>query len=162
MCETIKHSCDEKKESDPVDAERFEEYYRNYVVPNLGNYEKGEANSVVVMDNCSVHMGEVERMTYEAGAILLYSAPYSPELNPIEYMFGEWKKFLARYHHEFTIDWRHIHDLGLASITPEMGLAFFRNTTLVDLVKDHPLLKNSDDDEEEMLMLCLVAAYACK
>jgi hypothetical protein len=40
---------------------------------------------IVVMDNLSVHKSKrVERLIEQAGATLLFLAPYSPDFNPIE------------------------------------------------------------------------------
>ena len=56
----------------------------------LGNYERGEPRSVVMMDNALTHMGdEIEAAITAAGAILIYGAPFSPHLNPIELYFSQ-------------------------------------------------------------------------
>ena len=58
----------------------------------LGNYDRGEARSVVLMDNASTHMSdEIEKAIESTGAILIYGAPFSPHLNPIELYFGIYK-----------------------------------------------------------------------
>jgi transposase len=96
----------------------------------------------VLIDNCSVHNDDLEtvRTLIEGrGAILIYTAPYSPELIPIEYMFKTWKDYLKRHHIEFGRDWHKVHMDALRSITPQMGLNFFKNTTLVELVEHHPM-----------------------
>jgi transposase len=44
--------------------------------------------SVVVMDNASFHHSDtIERLFVDAGVVLLYLPPYSPDLNPIEEFF---------------------------------------------------------------------------
>jgi hypothetical protein len=41
--------------------------------------------SVLVMDNCSIHhIQEVKDILVQAGILLLYLPPYSPDLNPAE------------------------------------------------------------------------------
>ena len=57
------------------------------LVPTLGNYALGEPRSVVIMDNATIHAG-VRDLIEGAGAKLIYLSAYSPELNPIELMFG--------------------------------------------------------------------------
>jgi len=48
--------------------------------------------SVVVMDNATFHKGSaMKRMIEEAGHILLYLPPYSPDLNPIENKWAQAK-----------------------------------------------------------------------
>lgn len=40
---------------------------------------------------------ELEEAVHECGAILLYLPPYSPQLNPIEALFGQLKRWIQRY-----------------------------------------------------------------
>lgn len=52
-------------------------------------------NSVVIIDNCSVHhVSGVESMITSMGALVNYLPPYSPDLNPIEECFSEVKACL--------------------------------------------------------------------
>jgi transposase len=54
-----------------------------------------EPNSAVIMDNCSIHIDpRIVKLIEDAGAIIIYSAPYCPEIIPIEYMFNQWKAYL--------------------------------------------------------------------
>lgn len=54
-------------------------------VPLLGNFDRNEPNSVVVMDNARVHDVDAIRDIIEGvGAMLVMLPPYSPDLNPIE------------------------------------------------------------------------------
>lgn len=56
-----------------------------------------QPKSVLVMDNASFHRtARVEEMCAEAGVILMYLPPYSPDLNPIEEFFAELKAFIRR------------------------------------------------------------------
>jgi transposase len=57
-------------------------------VPVLGRFEDDEPRSIHMMDNPSIHISERVKQLIEeaAGAILLYTAPYSPYLNPIEFV----------------------------------------------------------------------------
>ena len=48
-------------------------------------------NVVFVMDNASIHKKEVEELAETYGCKVLFNAPYSPECNPIEMVFGIWK-----------------------------------------------------------------------
>ena len=90
-CDTVMHAYFEKDQMPPVDSDRFFQYVTDYLVPNLGNFDNKEPHSVVVMDNCSIHIDpRVDKAIRDAGAIIVYSAPYSPELIPIESMFHSW------------------------------------------------------------------------
>ena len=83
--------------SKTVDTERFIEWVENRLLPVLGRYEKGEARSVVILDNASIHHDdEIVDLIESTGARVIYTAPYSPDLNPIEFMFGQYKKGLQR------------------------------------------------------------------
>jgi transposase len=159
MCDVIMHEVDEKKEISGCNTESFLEHMQTKVVPFLGNYSRGERHSVVVMDNCSIHMTEeVERLIRDAGAILIYSAPYAPDLIPIEAMFSQWKAYLRRYATEFASNWRMVHDMALASITEEDGLNYFKRTTLVELVENHPIFKRAELEIQATAAFVVVAA----
>jgi len=142
-CDYVMHMTKEKEEQKPVDTERFVEYIRNKLVPVLGNYSRREPRSVVIMDNCSIHLDSRVRQLIEAtGAILLYSAPYSPELIPIEYMFSQ----CYYYYADFNNLWYQVHHLALSSITRLQGLNYFRNTTLTELVENMDEINNDSSD----------------
>lgn len=67
----------------------FEAFIAQKLVPKLW---KG---ACVVMDNCSVHLGESVRQLIEtAGAKLIYLPPYSPDFSPIENCWSKLKSIL--------------------------------------------------------------------
>ena len=50
-----------------------------------------------MLDNLSVHHSPVARQAYNAmGLMTIFTAPYSPQLNAIEYFFHEFKSALSR------------------------------------------------------------------
>ena len=62
-----------------VDGLTFEAFIAQKLVPKLW---KG---ACVILDNCTIHLGEdVEAMIKAAGARLIYLPPYSPDFSPIE------------------------------------------------------------------------------
>ena len=74
---------------------------RNYTCPVLGDYLHREAQSVVLMDNDSTNMSdEIEEAIQDAGAVLVYSPPYSLHLNPIENFFVCIKNVAKRVTHD--------------------------------------------------------------
>lgn len=112
-----------------VDTSRFENYLENVVKPVLGNYENGEPNSVVLMDNATIHLSErTEEIINDAGAILLLTAPYSPHLNPIEYFFSTYKASLKKCSYERSegTTWFDVHWKSLQSVTPEASRKTFQ------------------------------------
>lgn len=151
MCEIIDRNDleDEEQEVDltaqtpkGVNSARFKRYVIERVIPRLGNFLLKEKHSVVIWDNCSIHMDpELERLIRQAGAILIYSAPYACELIPIEFMFNSYKSYLKRHSRQLHWDFNYIHASALNHLTPTAGLNLFRKTTLTELVDDHPLLQ---------------------
>ena len=121
----------------------------------LGNYERGEPHSVTVLDYCSIHTSaRVKQLIEATGAVIVYSAPCCPEVIPIENMFHQWKAYLKRYKSSFEEDWCLVHHHTLASITPQQGLYYSRNTTLVDLVDYHPLSESYQKKQRSHIISC--------
>jgi len=78
-CDVVLHQYKEKEDHKPVDTERFVVYVETKLVPELGNFLNCEPHSVVIMDNCSIHLDpRVAAFIEAAGAIIVYSAPYYP------------------------------------------------------------------------------------
>ena len=77
-----------------TDAEMFECFIET-LLPYCGKWP--EPKSVLVMDNASFHHSErMQQMCDDAGVVLLYLPPYSPDLNPIEEFFGELKTYIRQ------------------------------------------------------------------
>jgi transposase len=128
-CQIVERERD-KNDRDPergtVDSDRFEDYILTHVVPVLGNWYRAEPRSVVIMDNASIHGSDRVRDLIEgAGAKLIYTAPYSPDLNPIEFMFSVYKAALQRFTHG-GYDWQIANELALEEMTPTKAHNFFR------------------------------------
>ena len=51
----------------------------------------GNTNVLFIMDNAPIRKNEIEQLAEESGHKVLFNAPYSPECNPIELVFGFWK-----------------------------------------------------------------------
>ncbi|CAI0651133.1 unnamed protein product, partial [Colletotrichum noveboracense] len=78
-----------------TDAEAFE-HFIEALLPHCGRFP--EPKSVLVMDNASIHhTAKIRQMCDDAGVVLLYLPPYSPDLNPIEEFFAELKSFIKRH-----------------------------------------------------------------
>jgi transposase len=74
---------EELLENVTVNRERFVGWISDKLLPLLNE------RSVVVMDNASWHKGgRVKELIEGAQAKLLYLPPYSPDLNPIEQIWG--------------------------------------------------------------------------
>jgi hypothetical protein len=157
MCDVVpskRSSRDKCPYRGTVDTDRFKLYLREMVIPHLGNYVRGEPHSVVVFDNAPVHThSTIREMIEQAGARLIMCAPYSPDLNPIEPTFHQYKSYLRRHWHAGA-DPGQLHLDALLSISPNNMLAYYRS---VDCILN---LAPSDEDTSlcSTAALCVVAA----
>ena len=52
---------------------------------------------IFLMHNASIHnRDDLKYLCHEANQIILFNAPYTPDFNPIEMCFAEWKKVFKR------------------------------------------------------------------
>jgi hypothetical protein len=52
------------------------------ILPILGNFEKGEPTSIVILDSASIHMDyEIVSLIQSKGGYILYTAVFSPDNN---------------------------------------------------------------------------------
>ena len=66
--------------------------------PYCGSFSRIKPLSVMICDNASVYHGsELVRISHDAGILLKYFPPYSPDLNPVETMFSALKVWIKRY-----------------------------------------------------------------
>ena len=69
--------------------------FRAFIVKLLRWFDEahGREQGVFYMDNAPVHRPtELNRLITQAQHILMFAPPYSAEMNPIEFMFGIWKR----------------------------------------------------------------------
>ena len=127
-CEIVQRSsgdADTDETHGTVDADRFVSYVENILVPCLGRHDLLEPRSVVVLDNATLHDDDrVVRLIEAAGARIIYTAPYSPDLNPIERAFHQYKATLKRW--TKTFGRHHAHVLGLKSVTSANMMNYYR------------------------------------
>ena len=58
-------------------------------------FDGTSTKSIAILDNCSIHhVSEVKKEFEDAGILLLFLPPYSPDLNPIEQAFSYVKYYL--------------------------------------------------------------------
>jgi len=78
-----------------VNADRFEEFVEKSLLPHLCPFNGINLQSVVVMDNCSIHHVErVVELIESTGALVIFLPPYSPDFNPVEEAFAKVKAYL--------------------------------------------------------------------
>lgn len=74
-----------------TDTKLFNQWLEEHLCPNLrrGQY--------VILDNASFHKSALTKEIIEkAGCHLLYLPPYSPDLNPIEHCWANFKNYLRK------------------------------------------------------------------
>ena len=105
----------------------FEDWVEYNLCPILGDYSKGQARSVVLMDNALTHMSQkVINMIEAKGAQILFAAPFSPDLNPIEHYFSVYKRYLKKHNDDMISNWEKVHHEALGSVDRDMGIKYFR------------------------------------
>jgi hypothetical protein len=94
----------------------------------LGNFEKGEPRSIVITDNASIHMAEeIVSLIQSKGAYLLYTAAFSPDVNPIEKMFVIYKACVKRNQALMASNSCYdLHVFALGTVTPDIALSEFK------------------------------------
>mmetsp|Transcript_18039 Transcript_18039/g.44576 ORF Transcript_18039/g.44576 Transcript_18039/m.44576 type:complete len:454 (+) Transcript_18039:204-1565(+) len=146
-CKIVERERD-KTDRDPergtVDSERFEKYLVDCVLPVLGDCSRQEPRSLVIMDNASIHCSDRVRQLIESvGACLIYTAPYSPDLNPIEWMFSVYKAGLKRRMSQQGLYWQTAHEMALKDVTPQKAYNYFVKAEVPGCKK-----KQIDDDSD--------------
>ena len=80
-----------------VTANVFDNFLFNILLPHLLPFNGISRYSIVVMDNATIHYaGEVVQLIEQAGVLVNYLPPYSPNLNPIKEAFSNVKSVLNR------------------------------------------------------------------
>lgn len=81
-----------------VDANTFYDFVSGSLIPNMHQYDGIAPKSVVVLDNCSIHhVFEVTDIFEQAGIMVIFLPPYSPDFNPIESTFSFVKSYLKKH-----------------------------------------------------------------
>jgi transposase len=78
-----------------TDISKFESFLEHVLLPKCGQYPA--KHSVIVMDNAAFHYSaRIPELCAEAGVVLIYLPPYSPDYNPIEEFFLELKAYVKK------------------------------------------------------------------
>ena len=76
-------------------GKNFFEFVHGTLIPEMEPLDGSIRKSIVILDNCSVHhIVEVKQGFNDAGILVIYLPPYSPDLNLIEETFGYVKYYL--------------------------------------------------------------------
>ena len=75
-----------------VDGDDFYHFVNHMLLPKLMPFDGSNQNSIIIMDNCSIHhVDEVQQVFADANVLTHYLPPYSPDYNPIEMAFSKVK-----------------------------------------------------------------------
>lgn len=81
-----------------VNSDKFLDFIEHALVPHLQPFNGVNENSVVIMDNASIHhQSTVVDAIQSTGALLHFLPPYSPDFNAIEHTFSKVKSVLKSH-----------------------------------------------------------------
>ncbi len=101
-------------EDSSVNGETFYDFVSTKLLPHLLPFDGKNPHSVVVMDNASIHhVDGIAKTIADAGALLIFLPPYSPDYNPIEETFSKVKTSIKAYEQELEMGCTSIKDLVL-------------------------------------------------
>ena len=111
---------DYKIVDEAVDADKYQEFIDQCLLPKLHSFNGVNPRSVIVLDNATIHHVDHTVQSFEElGVLVNFLPPYSPDMNPIEEMFAKVKSVMKA--NETVLDGADLETLimmGFASITP--------------------------------------------
>jgi len=131
----------------------FPQYVVGTLVPTLGGYANGEPCSVVMMDNAIIHKDPRVRTVIEAaGAVLIWNAAYSPDLNPIERVFSLYKGISPpvcahRFATEFRWQPQLVHHLALDECVDRKKMCkFYNGKAFEGCIRGVPVVQEHEEE----------------
>ena len=92
------------------------ETFNAYFLRLIAKYDEANRPCVFWVDNCRIH-NEMRDIVAGTRHCVVFNAAYSPELNPIENIFGLWKRYAERDVREWT---------NLQNLLDKIAAAFMR------------------------------------
>ena len=114
-----------------VNGEVFLEYVRRCLLPTLMPFNGINPNSIVVLDNASIHhIDEVVATITSVGALVRFLPTYSPDLNPVEEVFSQVKHWITMNDTVFqsTQDPRILLTMAFNEVTQENCLSYIKDS----------------------------------
>ena len=98
-----------------VDGDMFYDFVCTELLPKLIPFNGSNCNSVLLLDNCSIHhVPELQQVFSDAQVLIHYLPPYSSDYNPIELAFSKVKYLLKTMEAEMQGNWKL--SLGISKI----------------------------------------------
>ena len=113
-----------------INGDRFSHFIRDYLLSVLQPYNGVNPSSIVIMDNASIHHVDANvRLIENAQSKLIFLPPYSPDLNPLEPVFGKVKTIMKENDQLFQVCSapRALLTMAFAMISPEDCKEFSRH-----------------------------------
>ena len=130
-----------------VGQDYFRDWVESMLVPTLGKFDLNEPRSVVVMDNATIHKHpDIITMIEAAGAMIYWTAAYSPELNPIEKCFFLYKQWCRRHRSLFLNKRISLHLAALAECVDRSKMInLYKYHEMEGCIRNLPCDDNDDD-----------------
>ena len=81
-----------------LNGDRLLDFLRGGLIPEMLPFDGSSPRSVLVLDNCSVHhVSSALEALRQAGILVMFLLPYSPDLNPVEELFSAIKYYLKEH-----------------------------------------------------------------
>jgi transposase len=111
-----------------VNKQVFIDWLTLKILPLLGSFEKGKPLSIVILDNASILMDEeIVSLIQSKGAYILYTAAFTPDINPIEKMFVIYKACVKQNQVLMASNsWYDLHVFAIGTVTPDISLSEFK------------------------------------
>ena len=76
----------------------FFDFVRGTLIPRMLPFNGQNPNSILVLDNCTIHhITDVREVLQNSGILTLFLPPYSPDLDPIEEAFSYVQQYLKKH-----------------------------------------------------------------
>lgn len=101
-----------------VSGDVFKTFLEEKLSPVLQPFNGANPNSIIIMDNATIHhVDGVVELLESLGVLVYFLPPYSPDLNPIEELFSKIKSYLRANEHTIHKDLETLLLMAFSSVT---------------------------------------------
>ena len=103
-----------------VSGDIFKTFLEEKLSPVLQPFNGVNPNSIIIMDNATIHhVDGVVELLESLGVLVYFLPPYSPDLNPIEELFSKIKAYLRANEHSIQEDLECLLLMAFSSVTAQ-------------------------------------------